>query len=74
MSPEDRNLMSAMMSFASAAANYAEVLARYEGRESSMFHDINIRVGRVHDEVVIDGIQVCDQDLMVLSTTGCFSA
>jgi hypothetical protein len=72
MTPEDRNLMSAMMSFASAAASYAEVLARHEGREPTMFHDITIRVGRIHDEVIIDGMKVLDQNLNTVSTGGCY--
>lgn len=73
MTPEDRNLMSAMMSFASAAANYAEVLARHQGRQPSMFHDLTIRVGRIHDEVVIDGIAVFDQQFQSVSRQGCFN-
>jgi hypothetical protein len=72
MSPEDRNLMSAMMSFASAAQNYVEVLARHQGRTPTMFHDITIRVGRVHDEVILDGIKVLDQQLKPVSIGGCF--
>lgn len=72
MTPEDRNLMSAMMSFASAAANYAEVLARFEGRDPTIFHDITIRVGRVHDEVILDGIKILDQQHNLISTGGCF--
>lgn len=74
MTPEMRNLTSALLSYASAAANYADALALYQQREPTMFHDLTIRVGRVHDEFIIDGVKVLDQNLKPVSMGGCFNA